>query len=179
MNMPHYSAQHTIGLLVENRSGVLAKIANLIAAKGYNIDSLSVGETDDASMSRMTIVLRGDDAVIEQACKQLNRLIDVIKVNNLTDSKRVERELVLLRVVAENDDRAEMLRIAEIFRANVVDVSPASFTMELTGDAEKIDAFIAMFQPQQIEELSRTGRVAMTRAKRSNSLKQARRAANL
>lgn len=161
--------KHTIGLLVENRSGVLAKIANLIAAKGYNIDSLSVGETYDESMSRMTIVVHGDDAVLEQACKQLNRLIDVIKVQDLTGKKRVERELILLRVASTPDERAEILRIAEIFRANVIDVSPTTFTMELTGDADKIDAFTEMFQDHQIEELSRTGRVAMIRADKTRS----------
>ena len=126
-------ARHIITLLVENRAGVLARIAALIAAKGYNIDSLTVGETMDPSISRMSLVVRGDDSVVEQAVKQLNRLIDVIRVTDLTGEEFVERELVLVKVKAKSEAKAEILRIADIFRAKVVDVAPFSYMVELTG----------------------------------------------
>lgn len=156
--------RHTIGLLVENQSGVLARIAGLIAAKGYNIESLSVGTTHDLSCSRITLVVYGDEWVIEQATKQLDRLIDVIETCDLTDVQRVERELILVRVETEPEDRAEVARVAEIFRANVVDVTPTTFTMELTGGPDKLEAFVELLRPYRISELYRTGKVAMARA---------------
>lgn len=158
------SQRHTIGLLVENKTGVLARIAGLIAAKGYNIDSLTVGETHDDSVSRMTIVLHGDEWVIEQAVKQLDRIIDVIAVEDVTHKDRVERELVLVRVGTAPDDRAEICRIADIFRAKFVDVSTTTLTLELTGAPDKITAFIELLRPYPIENLYRTGKVAMLRA---------------
>lgn len=160
--------QHTVGMLVENKPGVLARVAGLIAAKGYNIDSLSVGTTNDPTTSRMTLVLRGDEWVVEQACKQLNRLVDVIKVQDLTDEERVERELILVRVASKPSERAEVFRIAEIFRANVVDVTPATFTIELTGAPGKIDAFVELLRPYQIKAFYRTGKIAMRRASKSD-----------
>ena len=156
-------ARHIITLLVENRAGVLARIAALIAAKGYNIDSLTVGETMDPSISRMSLVVRGDDSVVEQAVKQLNRLIDVIRVTDLTGEEFVERELVLVKVKAKPEAKAEVLRIADIFRAKVVDVAPASYMVELTGAEDKLNAFIELLRPYGIQEFARTGMTVMTR----------------
>ena len=156
--------KHTISVLVENRFGVLSRVAGLFSARGYNIESLSVGETLDPTVSRMTLVVRGDEFVIEQVTKQLHKLIDVIKVNDLTDEAHVERELVLMRVNAEPQHRAEVLRTADIFRARVVDVTPLSFTLEATGDEEKIEAMIELLRPIGIQELVRTGKVAISRA---------------
>src|SRR2546428_8069103 len=153
--------KHTVSVLVENRFGVLSRVAGLFSACGYNIQSLSVGETLDPSVARMTLVVRGDEFVIEQVMKQLHKLIDVIKVNDLTDESHVERELVLMRVNAEPQHRAEVLRTADIFRARVVDVTPLSFTLEVTGDEEKIEAMIELLRPIGIQELVRTGRVAI------------------
>src|SRR5438034_1505414 len=126
--------KHTVSVLVENRFGVLSRVAGLFSARGYNIESLSVGETLDPTVSRMTIVVRGDEFVIEQVTKQLHKLIDVIKVSDLTDDSHVQRELVLIRVNAEPQHRTEVLRIADIFRARVIDVTPLSFVLEATGD---------------------------------------------
>ncbi|PTL36524.1 acetolactate synthase small subunit [Candidatus Methylomirabilis limnetica] len=156
-------ARHIITLLVENRAGVLARIAALIAAKGYNIDSLTVGETMDPSISRMSLVVRGDDSVVEQAVKQLNRLIDVIRVTDLTGEEFVERELVLVKVKAKSEAKAEILQIADIFRAKVVDVAPFSYMVELTGAEDKLNAFIELLRPYGIQEFARTGMTVMTR----------------
>src|SRR5581483_8928941 len=153
--------KHTIAVLVENKFGVLSRVAGLFSARGYNIESLSVGETVDPSVSRMTLVVRGDAFVIEQAVKQLHKLIDVIKVTDLTEENHVERELVLMRVNAEPQHRAEILRIADIFRAKVVDVTPVTFTLELTGDESKLNAIIDLLRPFGIQELVRTGKVAI------------------
>lgn len=165
MSVPEGRA-HTISLLVENKTGVLARIAQLIAAKGYNIESLSVGATHDESTSQMTLVVRGDEWVIEQACKQLNRLIDVIKVVDVTDEPAVERELVLVRVRSDGEARAEICRIADIFRANVVDATPQAFTLQLAGTHDKIQAFIELLRPWGIKRLYSTGKVVMTRSSR-------------
>lgn len=159
--------RHIITLLVENRAGVMARIAGLIAAKGYNIDSLTVGETLDPSVSRMTLVVRGSDSVVEQAVKQLNRLIDVIRVSDLTDEEFVERELVLVKVKARPDARAEILRIADIFRAKVVDAAPVSYILELTGAEEKLNAFIELLRPYGIQEFARTGKTVITRGSKT------------
>ncbi len=155
--------KHTISVLVENRFGVLSRVAGLFSARGYNIESLSVGETLDASVSRMTIVVYGDDFVIEQVMKQLHKLIDVIKVTDLTEEDHVERELMLVRVNAEPQHRAEILRTADIFRARVVDVTPVSFTLEATGDDGKLEALVELLRPIGIQELVRTGKVAIAR----------------
>src|SRR5947199_4846655 len=155
--------KHTIAVLVENKFGVLSRVAGLFSARGYNIESLSVGETLDPSVSRMTIVVSGDEFVIEQVTKQLHKLIDVIKVNDLTDDSHVERELVLIRVNAEPQHRAEILRTADIFRARVVDVTPVSFVLETTGEEGKIEALIELLQPMGIQELVRTGKVVIAR----------------
>jgi acetolactate synthase-1/3 small subunit len=155
--------KHTISVLVENRFGVLSRVAGLFSARGYNIESLSVGETLDPAVSRMTLVVRGDEFVIEQVMKQLHKLIDVIKVSDLTDDRHVERELVLVRVNAEPQHRAEILRTADIFRAKVIDVTPISFILEATGDEMKIEALIELLRPMGIQEIVRTGKVAISR----------------
>src|SRR5258706_9362994 len=155
--------KHTVSVLVENRFGVLSRVAGLFSARGYNIESLSVGETLDPLVSRMTLVVRGDEFVIEQVTKQLHKLIDVIKVNDLTEDHHVERELVLIRVNAEPQHRAEILRTADIFRAKVIDVTAVSFILEVTGDEMKIDALIELLRPMGIQEIVRTGKVAIVR----------------
>jgi acetolactate synthase-1/3 small subunit len=155
--------KHTIAVLVENRFGVLSRVAGLFSARGYNIESLSVGETLDPTVSRMTLVVRGDEFVIEQVMKQLHKLIDVIKVSDLTDDDHVERELMLIRVNAEPQHRAEILRIADIFRAKVVDVTPVSYTLEATGDEGKLGALVELLRPMGVQELVRTGKVAIAR----------------
>jgi len=171
--------KHTMAILVENKFGVLSRVAGLFSARGYNIESLSVGETLDPTVSRMTIVVRGDEFVIEQVMKQLHKLIDVIKVSDLTDDHHVERELLLIRVNAEPQHRAEILRTADIFRAKVIDVTPTSFTLESTGEEGKLEALIELLRPMGIQEIVRTGKVAIargpkTRARRPEPPKRAR-----
>jgi len=163
--------RHILTLLVENQVGVLARIAGLIAAKGYNIDSVSVGETMDASVSRVTLVVHGDDWVMEQVVKQLNRLIEVIKVVDLTEEEFVEREMILVRVNADPPNRAEILRIADIFRAKVVDLTQRTYTLEATGDEDKIQALLDLLRPFGIKELVRTGLIAISRAGKTPSAK--------
>ncbi len=164
--------KHTISVLVENKFGVLSRVAGLFSARGYNIESLSVGETLDPAVSRMTLVVTGDEFVIEQVTKQLHKLIDVIKVSDLTDDRHVERELVLIRVNAEPQHRAEILRTADIFRARVVDVTPISFILEATGDEEKIEALIELLQPMGVQEIVRTGKVAIARGPKTKSARK-------
>jgi len=155
--------KHTIAVLVENKFGVLSRVAGLFSARGYNIESLSVGETLDPTVSRMTIVVHGDEFVIEQVTKQLHKLIDVIKVSDLTEDDHVERELMLIRVNAESQHRAEIMRTADIFRAKIVDVTPQSFTIEATGEEGKLEALIELLRPMGIQEIVRTGKVAIAR----------------
>jgi len=155
--------KHTIAALVENRFGVLARIAGLFSARGFNIDSLTVGETEDPTISRMTIVVEGDDRVLEQVMKQLNKLVDVIKVSDISSQKFVDRELALIKVNAPRSRRSEIMEIAEVFRAKIVDISPNTLTIEATGNEDKIKAIIGMLKPFGIKELARTGRVAMLR----------------
>jgi acetolactate synthase-1/3 small subunit len=173
MQNGHEPRKHTIAIQVENRFGVLSRVANLFSARGYNIESLSVGETLDPTISRMTIVVRGDEFVIEQVTKQLHKLIDVIKVTDLTDESHVERELVLVRVNAEPQHRAEILRTADIFRAKVVDVTPLSFVLEATGEESKLEAFIELLRPMGIQELVRTGKIAIARGPKTRVKKTA------
>lgn len=172
------SQRHILALLVENRIGVLAKIAGLIAAKGYNMDSVSVGETMDNSVSRVTLVVHGDDWVMEQMVKQLNRVVDVIKVVDLTEEDFIEREMILVRVNADSPDRAEILRIADIFRAKVVDLTHRTYTLEVTGAEDKIQALLELLRPFGIKELVRTGRIAIGRANKSLPRKPERVAEN-
>jgi acetolactate synthase-1/3 small subunit len=155
--------RHTISILVENKFGAFNRVAGLFAAKGYNIDSLSVGPTEEGETSRMTIVTRGDDQIIEQIIKQLNKLIDTIKVVDLTFDSFVERELVLVKVQSRPDTRPEIMQIAEVFRAKVIDISPKTLTLESTGSQQKVDAIIKMLKPFGIKDIARTGRVALKR----------------
>lgn len=155
--------RHTISVLVENKFGVLARIASLFSARGFNIDSLAVGETEDPNVSRMTIVVRGDERILEQIEKQLNKLIDVIKVTDFVQTEHIERDLALIKVKADKSDRSEILQIADIFRAKIVDVSPGSVIIEMTGDEEKILALVNMLKPFGVKEMVRTGIVAMAR----------------
>lgn len=155
--------RHTLSLIVENKFGVLARIANLFSARGYNIESLSVGETIDPKISIMTIVTSGDDKIIEQITKQLNRLVDVIKVVDLTEFDHVEREMILVKVAPKPEDKAEVLRLVEIFRGKVVDSSPKTYTIEITGDEKKIAAFVELMKMFNIKEFARTGKIAMAR----------------
>ena len=157
--------KHTISILVENRFGAFNRISGLFAAKGYNIDSLTVGPTEDPSVSRMTIATRGDDAIIEQITKQLHKLIDTIKVTDLTYEDFVERDLTLIKVTSKPDTRPEIMQIVEIFRAKIIDVSADSIIIEITGDEEKLKAFISMLRPFGIKEMCRTGIIAMGRGK--------------
>jgi len=143
---------------------VLSRVAGLFSARGYNIESLSVGETLDSTVSRMTLVVRGDAFVIEQVIKQLHKLIDVIKVTDLSEEDHVEREMLLLKVNAEPGARAEILRIGDIFRAKVVDVTPTTYTLEATGEEGKIEAMIELLRPFGIQEVVRTGKVAIARS---------------
>lgn len=159
--------RHTIAVLVENRFGVLARVAGLFSARGYNIESLSVGETQESGVSRMTIVTSGDDFIIEQIIKQLHRLIDVIKIIDLTDESHVDREMVLIKVNAGPAVRAEVLRIADIFRAKVVDASAKTYTIEVTGDEAKISAILELLRPLGIKEIARTGKVALSRGNKT------------
>ncbi len=155
--------RHTISILVENKFGVLSRISGLFSGRGYNIESLSVGETTDPQVSVMTIVTSGDDWIIEQITKQLNKLIDVIKVTDLTELDHVEREMVLVKVSPRQENKAEVLRIAEIFRGRIVDSSPNTYTIEITGDEKKIEAFLELMKPMGIKEFVRTGKVAIAR----------------
>jgi len=155
--------RHTITVLVENEFGVLTRIAGLFSARGYNIESLNVAPTLDDTVSRMTLVTRGDDQVIEQIKKQLNKLVPVIKTEDISHSAHMEREMVLAKVRAVDATRAEVLRMADVFRAKVVDVSDSSYTLELTGKANKIDALLRMLEPMGIIEMTRTGPVGMRR----------------
>ena len=155
--------EHIISVTVENKFGVLSRVAGLFSGRGFNIESLSVAPTLDSSMSMMTIVTSGDDRIIEQIVKQLNKLIDVIKVVDLNESEFVERETALIKVHTKPEDRAEALRITDIFRASVIDSTPTTYTIEVTGDVRKVEALINLLQPLGIKELIRTGRVAIAR----------------
>ena len=161
--------RHVITLQVENEFGVLARIAGLLSGRGFNIESLSVAETLDPTVSTMTIVTRGDDTIIEQVLKQLNKLVPVIKVVDLIDKDFVEREMILIKVSATPHTREEVLRVVEIFRGKVVDVGTKTYTIEVTGDEKKIDALLNLLKPLGIKEMVRTGRVAMVRGSKPSS----------
>ncbi len=155
--------RHTISILVENEFGVLSRVAGLFSGRGFNIESLTVAETLDPTASRMTIVTTGNDQIVEQILKQLNKLVSVIKVVNLTGVDTVDRELVLIKVNAEPETKPEVLRLVDIFRAKIVDVAPRCYTIEMTGDEEKINALLQLLKPIGIREIVRTGRVAIAR----------------
>lgn len=156
--------KHTISVLVQNRFGVLARIAGLFSGRGYNIDSLNVSPTQDESLSRMTIITHGDDAVLEQVEKQLTKLVEVVKVTDLTGSGFVSRELMLIKVRTDGGTRNDVIQFASIFKANVVNVEHTSLVIEVTGPTEKLDAFVELMGEFGIIELARTGRVALVRS---------------
>jgi acetolactate synthase-1/3 small subunit len=161
--------QHVISVLVDNEPGVLSRVSGLFSGRGFNIESLNVAETLDPTISRMTLVTRGNDQIIEQIIKQLNKLVNVIKVIDLTGSEFVEREMAMIKVSAEAASRAEVLRVVDIFRGQVVDVSPKSYTLEITGNDKKIQAVIDLLAPIGILEIVRTGRVAIARVKKEGA----------
>lgn len=161
--------RHTISVLVDNKPGVLARVAGLFSGRGFNIESLSVNETLDPTMSQMTIVTRGDDRILEQINKQLNKLVDVIKVTDF-QSKHVEyidRELALIKVFVDDQRRSEVLSIIDIFRGKVVDVSRTSYTVEITGDENKVNAIIDLFRPLGVKEIVRSGKATLPREARA------------
>ncbi len=149
--------RHVISLLIENESGALSRVSGLFSARGYNIESLTVAPTEDASMSRMTIVTTGSDEIIEQITKQLNKLVEVVKVVDISEAAHIERELMLIKVRATGKDREEVKRTTEIFRARIIDVTDASYVVELTGNQAKLDAFIGALDPALILETVRSG----------------------
>jgi acetolactate synthase-1/3 small subunit len=161
--------RHVITLLVENEFGVLARVAGLFSGRGFNIESLCVAETLDPMVSTMTIVTRGDDQIIEQVLKQLNKLVSVIKVMDLIEKDFVEREMVLVKVSANSETREEILRVVDIFRGKVIDVGSKTYTIEVTGDEKKINAILALLKPLGIKELVRTGHVAMVRGSKAST----------
>lgn len=159
--------RHTISVLVENEFGVLARVAGLFSGRGFNIESLCVAETLDPAVSAMTIVTTGSDSILEQILKQLNKLVNVIKVTDFQDVDFVSREMVLVKINAEEKTREEILRMVEIFRGRVIDVSPKSYTVEITGNDEKVKAFLTLVQPLGIKELVRTGSIAIMRGEKT------------
>ena len=155
--------QHTITVLVENRPGVLARVSSLFARRGFNIESLAVSITDDPTVSRMTIVVTGDDSTLDQINKQTNKLIDVIKVVDYSGIPIVDRELAMIKVDAENQQRGEIMQIVDIFHAKIIDISASTFTIEVTGNTDKVDAIEKLLDPFGIREMVRTGKIAMAR----------------
>jgi acetolactate synthase-1/3 small subunit len=155
--------RHTLSVLVENKFGVLARVAGMFSGRGFNIDSLNVAPTLDPTNSRMTIVVRGDDKVLEQVTKQLDKLVEVIDVQDFRDEDYVDRELILLRVKADSDTRAEVMQICDIFRAKIIDVQPERLSIEVTGTGSKIEKFLLLMERFGIIDITRTGKVALSR----------------
>ena len=155
--------KHTLSVLVENRPGVLSRVAGLFTRRGYNIESLTVNRTEDERYSRMTIVIAGDEFMVEQVAKQLHKLIDVIKVNDITNVPHVERERVFIQVKSDSSNRSEIMDLLNIFRGRVVDLSKDSMIIESTGDIQKIDAIISALSPYGIREVVRTGKIGLVR----------------
>ena len=155
--------RHTISILVENKTGVFTRIGGLFSARGFNLDGISVGPTEDPSVSRLTIVTRGNDKIIEQVNKQLNKLVEVIKVVDLTTEDHVERELALIKVSCNSETRSEIMQTVNIFRANIVDISPRTLTVEVTGIVDKVQALINLLRHFGIREVARTGAIALKR----------------
>ena len=158
--------KHNIAVIVENKSGVLTRIAGLFSRRSFNIDSLSVGETDNPEYSRMTITVQGDRDILEQVIKQLSKLINVIRVSELDPSESLERELAVIKVSVDRENRSEIMQIVNIFRARIIDVSQRSMIIEVTGDEEKVEAIIQLLRQFGIKELARTGKVSMIRGAR-------------
>ena len=155
--------KHLLSILVENHPGILAKVAGLFSRRGFNIDSLAVGLSEQPGLSRITIVVNGDDDMVDQVARQLDKLIDVVHIEVLPPSRAVQRELVLVKVTSPAPSRSEIIQISDIFRAKIIDVAPESLTMEITGPTEKVDAFINMLEPFGIVKIARTGAIAVER----------------
>lgn len=155
--------RHVVSALVENRSGTLSRVSGLFSRRGFNIDSLTVGETEDSSVSRMTIAVSGDDSVLEQIVKQLSKLVDVISVRELDSASCIRREIMLIKIDADESTRPAVIEIASIFRSRIIDVSPSTITIEATGDVEKLEGLLLLLRPYGILELARTGLVALER----------------
>lgn len=162
--------RHIISILMENEAGTLSRVAGLFSARGYNIESLTVAPTEDPTLSRMTLVTWGSDEIIEQITKQLNKLVDVVKLLDLSDGAHIEREMMMVKVKAENGGREEAKRLADIFRANIIDVTETSYVVELTGSGRKLDAFIHAFPEDQIVEVVRSGPSGIARGAKGLSL---------
>jgi acetolactate synthase-1/3 small subunit len=155
--------RHTISVLVENKFGVLTRVAGLFSGRGYNIDSLNVAPTHDSDLSRMTIVTHGDESTVEQIVKQLNKLPDVLKVQDFSDGEYVDRELVLVKVNVDSKSRAEVMQITDIFRAKIVDVQPKTLTIEITGNDSKVEKFLDLMKTFGVSDITRTGKAALPR----------------
>jgi len=155
--------RHIISILIENESGALSRVAGLFSARGYNIESLTVAPTEDASLSRMTIVTHGNDTIIEQITKQLNKLIDVVKLIDLVEAVHIERELMLVKIKTTPETREEIKRTSDIFRGKIIDVTATSFVVEMTGPSDKLDAFIATLDKTAIIEVVRSGATGISR----------------
>lgn len=166
--------RHTICLQVENKFGVLSRVSGLFSGRGYNIESISVGETMDPQISQMTIVTSGDDQIIEQINKQLNKLIDVIKVTDMRELDHVEREMMLIKIAPKQERKLEVMNIVEIFRGKVIDSSERTYTIEITGNEDKLEAFTNLIKPFGITELIRTGKVAIAREGTKKSVSAAK-----
>ena len=158
--------KHTIAVIVENKSGVLTRIAGLFSRRSFNIESLSVGATDNPDYSRMTLSVQGDEEVLEQVIKQLSKLINVIRVSELEPQESIERELAIIKVSADKQNRSEIMQLVSVFRAKIIDVSARSMIIEVTGDEQKVDALVLLLRQFGIKELARTGKVSMIRGAR-------------
>ena len=158
--------RHIISILVDNEPGVLARVSGLFTARGFNIESLCVAETENPAHSRLTLVTSGEDWIIDQIIKRFENMINVIKVVDLTESESIQRELLITRVIPTKTSRAEVLRVADIFRSNVIDVGPKSYTLELTGTKDKLEAFVEILRPLGLKEVTRTGLVSVAREKK-------------
>ena len=158
--------RHIISILIENESGALSRVAGLFSARGYNIESLTVAPTEDRSLSRMTLVTRGSEEIIEQITKQLNKLIDVVKLIDLAESFHIERELMMIKIRTTGEMRDEIRSMADIFRGNIIDVTPTTYIVEMTGPSEKLDAFIAAIEPDTIIEVVRSGPTGISRGEK-------------
>jgi acetolactate synthase-1/3 small subunit len=162
--------RHIISILIENESGALSRVAGLFSARGYNIESLTVAPTQDATLSRMTLVTTGSDEIIEQITKQLNKLIDVVKLIDISESSHIERELMMVKVRAVNGQREEVKRLTDIFRGNILDVTPAIYVVEVTGEKSKLDAFLHAVGEEHIIEVVRSGATGMVRGEKGLTL---------
>jgi len=158
--------RHIISILIENESGALSRVAGLFSARGYNIESLAVAVTEDPSLSRMTLVTSGSDDVIEQITKQLNKLIDVVKLIDLVESDHIERELMMVKIKTNDHNRSEVRSLADIFRGKILDVTPTTYVVEVTGPSDKLDAFVAAIEPEAIIEVVRSGPTGISRGEK-------------